>query len=51
MRSGQRKSVACVMRWGLILLCFNPQMYGDVFLLDILLFMSLDLYNEVNVVL
>jgi len=50
MRSGQRKSVACVMCWGLILLCFSPEMYGDVFLLDILLFMSLDLYNEVNVV-
>ena len=50
MRSGEMKSVACVMGWGLIHLCFNPEMYGNVFLLDILLFMSLDLYNENNVV-
>lgn len=43
MRSEEREWVACVKGWGLVLLRFSPEMYGNIFILDILLFMSLNL--------
>lgn len=50
MRSGERKSVAFMTGWGLVHPCFHPEIYGEIFILDILLFMSLNLYSEINVV-